>query len=304
MTARAALVVVVLLWVGVTLVLAEIRWFRRVSLADRLGAYAPVGVNGRRDPRGVVSVEALQEVVAPLARSIGSWTSELLGVEEDLATRLTRIHSTTDPASFRVRQLGWSVAVLAGGAMVTVVTGAGPLFAALFLLGAPTLAFLVPEQQLASAGRRWQRRIFLELPVVAEQLGMLLSAGFSLGAALNRLAERGRGACGQDLQRVCARIRYGAAEIDALHEWGQISQVPAVERLVGVLALNREAGDLGRLISEEARSIRRDAQRELVEAIERKAQLVWVPVTVAALPPGTLFIVVPFVEAMRLFTSP
>ena len=37
--------------------------------------------------------------------------------------------------------------------------------------------------------------------------------------------------------------------------------------------------------------------------LERKAQLVWVPVTVAALLPGTLFLVVPFVEAMRLFTS-
>jgi tight adherence protein C len=217
---------------------------------------------------------------------------------------LERIHSTTDPAAFRVRQLGWAVAALAVGATLTVFAGAPPLLSALLLVGAPVLAFLVPEQQLDSAGKRWQRRVFLELPVVAEQLGMLLSAGFSLGAALNRLAQRGRGACGHDLRRVCARIRYGTAEMDALHEWGQLSRVPAVERLVGVLALNREAGDLGRLISDEARSIRRDAQRELMETIEKKAQLVWVPVTVAALLPGTLFIVVPFVEAMRLFTAP
>ena len=35
--------------------------------------------------------------------------------------------------------------------------------------------------------------------------------------------------------------------------------------LVAVLALNREAGDLGRLITEEARSMRRDAHRELIE---------------------------------------
>jgi Flp pilus assembly protein TadB len=174
---------------------------------------------------------------------------------------------------------------------------------ALLLLGAPLLAFLIPEQQLATQSTSWQRRVFLELPVVAEQLGMLLSAGYSLGSALNRLAERGRGACGRDLRRVCARIRYGSTDIDALHEWSATVRVPAVERLVAVLALNQEAGDLGRLISDEARSIRRDTQRELIEAIERKAQLVWVPVTVAALLPGTLFLVVPFVEAMRLFTA-
>jgi tight adherence protein C len=303
-SSRAALLLLLPLWLGATLVLAEIRWFRHVPLADRLGPYAPAGVSRRRSSRGVMSIDAMREVIAPLARSLGARTSELLGVEEDLSMRLARIHSRTDPGSFRVRQLGWAVAALALGATVAMSTGASPLFTALLVIGTPVLAFLVPEQQLSTAGARWQRRVFLELPVVTEQLGMLLSSGYSLGAGLNRLADRGRGACGQDLRRVCARIRYGSTEIDALHEWGQISGVPAVERLVGVLALNREAGDLGRLISDEARSIRRDAQRELMETIEKKAQLVWVPVTVAALLPGTLFIVVPFVEAMRLFTAP
>jgi hypothetical protein len=79
--------------------------------------------------------------------------------------------------------------------------------------------------------------------------------------------------------------------------------VPAVERLVQVLALNRQAGDLGRLISEEARAIRRDVQRELVERIERREQQVWIPVTVATLVPGVIFMAVPFVEAMRLFAG-
>ena len=67
--------------------------------------------------------------------------------------------------------------------------------------------------------------------------------------------------------------------------------------------MNREGGDLAHLISEEARTIRQDAQRELVETIERRGQQVWIPVTVATLVPGVLFIVVPFIEAMRLFTT-
>ena len=70
-----------------------------------------------------------------------------------------------------------------------------------------------------------------------------------------------------------------------------------------MLALNRQAGDLGRLIGEEARSIRRDVHRELVETIERRAQQVWVPVTVATLVPGLIFLAVPFVEALRLFST-
>jgi Flp pilus assembly protein TadB len=138
---------------------------------------------------------------------------------------------------------------------------------------------------------------------VSEQLGMLLSAGYSLGSALNRIAARGRGACGRDLARVCGRIRQGLSEVDAVREWASIAGVDALERLAGVLALNREAGDLGRLIAEEARSIRKEVQRELVETIERRSQQVWIPVTVATLVPGVIFLAVPFLEAMRLFTS-
>ena len=62
--------------------------------------------------------------------------------------------------------------------------------------------------------------------------------------------------------------------------------------------------DLGRLISEEARAIRRDVQRQLIESAERRSQQVWIPVTVAALLPGMVFIAVPFLEAMRLFSAP
>ena len=139
--------------------------------------------------------------------------------------------------------------------------------------------------------------------MVAEQLGMLLGAGYSLGAALARLADRGAGACGRDLERVVGRIRQGLTEVEALREWSEVADVDALRRLVNVLALNRRAGDLGRLISDEARSIRRDVHRELIETIERRAQQVWVPVTVAALVPGVIFLAVPFVEALRLFSD-
>jgi tight adherence protein C len=132
---------------------------------------------------------------------------------------------------------------------------------------------------------------------------MLLGAGYSLGAALSRLAARGKGACGRDLVRVTGRIRQGLTEVEALREWAGVADVDALHRLVSVLALNRQAGYLGRLISEEARSIRRDAHRRLVETIERRAQQVWIPVTVAALVPGVIFLAVPFIEALRLFVN-
>jgi tight adherence protein C len=91
--------------------------------------------------------------------------------------------------------------------------------------------------------------------------------------------------------------------VDALREWAQLARVPALDRLVGVLALDRQAGDLGELISAEARAIRREVHRELIETVERRAQQVWIPVTVATLVPGVVFLVVPFVDALRMFSN-
>ncbi|MGK2928641.1 MAG: type II secretion system F family protein [Acidimicrobiales bacterium] len=292
-----------LFWIGATLVLSQGRWFARRALTDRLRPYEPGGLAAAGGSGGMLSVESFADVIAPLARTIGERAARLVGINEELAVKLERMHSPLDQSDFRVRQLGWAVIGLIGGVLSAAALRPPALVVVLLIVGGPVLAFLVVEQRLASASDRRKRRLFLELPVVSEQLGMLLSAGFSLGSALHRLAERGQGASGHDLRRVVARIRQGVAEVDSLREWAIVADLDALSRLVAVLALNREAGDLGRLIAEEARSIRREVQRELIEQIERRSQQVWIPVTVAALVPGAIFIAIPFIEALRAFSA-
>ena len=289
-------------WVGIALLIAEVRRFSRPSLADRLRAYSPGGMAERRRA-GLFSVESFREVVGPLSQAVASRVARLFGVSEELGVRLERVHSELDPSAFRVRQVGWSAAAFGAAALAVAVLGLPAAVSLVVVLGSPLLAFLVLEQQVASASSRWQRKIFLELPVVAEQLAMLLSAGFSLGSALNRLARRGNGACAQDLARVRARMHQGLSEVAALREWAELAQVDALDRLVSVVALNADASDLGRLVSNEARAIRRDVQRDLVQIMERRGQQVWIPVTVATLVPGVIFLAIPFVEALRLFAG-
>jgi Flp pilus assembly protein TadB len=304
MNLRLVAVAALLGWCGATLLLSRVRWFARPPLVMRVRPYLG-GVADHRagGDRTELSAATFREVIGPLARDVGARLSRLLGVSEELTARLRRSHSPLDATDVRLRQLGWSAAALAGGVLVTQAVAVPPAAALVMVVGGPLLAFLIVEQQVAAASSRWQERLFLELPVVTEQLGMLLSAGYSLGAALGRLATRGHGACRADLQQVSQRIQQGLSEIDALREWADQADVPEVRRLVDVLALNREAGDLGRLISEEARSTRREVQRRTLELIERRGQQVWIPVTVATLVPGVLFISVPFIEAMRLFSS-
>ncbi|CAN5508252.1 hypothetical protein BH18ACT1_BH18ACT1_17890 [soil metagenome] len=196
------------LWVGATLVLAEVRWFSRMSLVERLRPYSPGGM-GRSETSGVLSVANVGDAVGPLASAVGERLARLLGVGEDVEVRLRRIHAPLDPVGFRVRQVGWSVVAFGAGAVMTVGLGLPGPVGALVVLGAPALAFLIEEQVLATRSARWQRRLFLELPVVAEQIALLLAAGWSLTAALHRLAARGTGAVAADLTRVCDRLRQG-----------------------------------------------------------------------------------------------
>ena len=95
-------------FVGLTLLLSEFRWFRRVALVDRLAPYAPGAGRNRRI--GLLSVESFLDVIAPLSQSIGERLSQLFGISEELGTRLRRIHSPLDAVTFRVRQLGWTFA--------------------------------------------------------------------------------------------------------------------------------------------------------------------------------------------------
>lgn len=290
------------LWAGATLLLSHVGWFARPPMLERLRAYSPGGMAGARRV-GVLSVESFREVVGPVSRRLGERAARLFGGSEELAVRLERVHSPLDVTAFRVRQVGWSVAAVGLAALASVALRPGPAAAVALLLAAPVVAFLALEHRLARESARWQRRLFLELPVVSEQLAMLLSAGFSLGSALNRLGARGDGACASDLRRVTGRIRQGLSEVEALREWADLAGVPALDRLVPVLALNREAGDLGRLISDEARGIRRDVQRELVATMERRGQQVWIPVTVATLVPGVIFLSIPFLDALSQFSA-
>ncbi len=298
---RAAVIPSILLALGATLILSELRWFSRRPLVERVSPYLPGPGPARIGSR--FTAATFSDVLKPLLKDVGDQASALLGSPEHLEERLRRSHAETDASSVRFRQFGISAAALAAGLLANRALSLPFLAGLIVVVGAPLLAFLVVENSTIRASKDVQERVFLELPVITEQLGMLLSAGYSLGAALERLSARGQGACSRDLRIVMARVRQGLTETAALGEWAARVDVPELDRLVAVLALERDTSDLGQLIAEEARTTRRETHRRTLETIERRGQQVWIPVTVATLVPGVLFLAVPFLEAMRLFSS-
>ncbi len=288
-----------LFFVGITLVLSEFRLFRSQSLANRVGPYLPGGRASTN--KELLSLESFGQLLRPLAEASGSLAARVFGVSEELPRRLRRVHWDIDSSGFRVRQIGWALATCAVVTVIGLVVGLPAALLGLFALVGPLLAFLVVEQQLANASDRWKERTFQELPVIAEQIAMLLGSGYSLGAALQRVSARGSGVISQDLETVVQRIQQGTSENAALREWAEIVDVEAVSRVVSILSLNKDAGDLGSMVAAEARTIRAEAHRALLESIEKKNQQVWIPVTIAALVPGVILMMIPFISALSEF---
>lgn len=299
---RVGAAVLVALWIGATLVLSAIPRIQRPSLLTRLAPYHQ-GTAGTRARRSSWSVASMRDVLAPLAELVGLVASRITGTREPLARRLARVHSPLEPTAVRLRQLALSVAALGGAGALCLLVVPPPLLALGLLVGAPLTVLAVTEHRITAAAQHWQADVFSELPVVAEQLGMLLSSGWSLGGAIARLAERGSGCCARDLGRVAARTRQGLSDVAALGEWAEVTQVAGVQRLVHVLALHRDTTDLGQLIAEESRVLRAEAHRQLIATLDRRSQSVWIPVTVATLVPGVILMSIPFISVMRVFAN-
>ncbi len=286
------------MWLGTSLLLGAIPALRRGSLSARLLPHTP-GARAPLHPAGA----SVRAVVEPIAADWAERLARAIGLGQDLRRRLDLVGDDRGTSAFRVRQVATSVAagmtlVVAAAALGlpgTVLTGTA--------IATPALTFALLDEQLSSRARREQRRRRHELPVVAEQLGMLIATGYSVPAALNRLGERGNGRISGDLRRVAAQIGQGVDEVEALRSWADMVDLDGAHRLVSILALHRSTTDLGRLIGQEARSIRDELHRELLATLERRTQQVWIPVTVATLVPGVMFLLVPFLAAVRSFTD-
>lgn len=290
-------------WFGLALVIDGTRWGARRRLAERLRPYS-LGAMGRVSrPPPTHGLAELREIVQPLLVRVTEAAAKVGGSSTPLETRLRQVHAPVSPTDFRLRQASWMVVAggigVAGGIVVVapaaVIAGMG--------VAAALLGFLLVEQQLAAAAARRQTLIRRELPIVAEQLGMLTAAGYGLVRAIERIALRSSGATSQDLRVIVGRVSQGVDVHRALREWADRVQVDAVFRLVAVLDLEKVSGDLPPLIAAEARALRRDLHRDLLADLERRAQQVWIPVTVATLLPGALLIGVPFSAALSGFLT-
>lgn len=293
---RMFMLAAVVFFGGVALVLSQLRWFKRPSLVERLTPFVVTNTASQ-------TTSNIGNAFLPDFEALAGKLAAALGIKTSVALRLARAKETRGVGEFRSKQLIHVLIAFASSLVLMSLLRPSAVVMVLFALGIPFLVFLISEQRLTAKAERNTRTILDELPTFSEQLAMLLDAGYSLGAAINRIATRRAGLIGADMVGVHERTQLGVSVTQAFHEWADVYDIAELNRLAAVLQVGSDAGDLGRLVSDEASQIRRELHRRHLQVIEKQSQQVWIPVTVATLIPGVILLIIPFLAALDLFTG-
>lgn len=291
-----------LLSAGLLCVLASVPRWRATPLPARIGPYL----------RDVVPEEALPHGVVPRAGILptGLWQRMRIGFgsalagSEMLRLRLAQAGSDVDAATFRGRQLGWTLAGAGAGAVLLIalaLVGRGGAATVVLPVLGTAAAGLGYEAQLTARARGRQGRLADELPTTLEFLALCLSAGESVYDALRRVGEVGSGELTAELRQVSLAVHTGSSLADALTEAAGRLQVPGLTRAVDqVVAALEHGAPLAGVLHAQASDAREDAKRVLIEQAGRKEIAMMLPVVFLLLPISVLFAVYPGLFVLRL----
>lgn len=248
------------------------------------------------------------QLYGPALRAAAARLEILLGGAASVRRRIERAGLALTVHDFRVQQVTWGLASLAGAAVPAVLVSlrsperAMPLGVLVLVSGA--CGVLLRDNRLTAQVAAHERQVMVELPAVAELLALSVAAGEGPVAALERVVARSRGALSGDLTRVLAEIRTGVPVASAFDAFSQRSGLPVVARFASGLAVAVERGTpLADLLHAQAGDVREAQRRALIESGARREVAMMVPVVFLVLPTTVLFAFWPGVVGLRLVGS-
>lgn len=265
---------------------------RRALLYERVTAYLGAGPQPQY-PLGTRLVSWL----SPMWERLGSTT---ISVEN----RLDQIGEGT-VERFRIEQtvaaiVGLGIGAVAATVMNTVRTIAVYHWLLLVLLGF-VAGMLIWDRQLTYRARRITERISHQVADTAELLALSVSAGESIPNALHRVQRVSGNELGRQLKTVLDAIESGVPVSRALAALATQTRSAQLARLLDTLtsAIDRGA-PLAQTLREQARDLRDEARRNLIESGGRKEIAMLFPVVFIILPITVVFALYPGLVALTL----
>lgn len=265
---------------------------RRALLYERVTAYLGAGPQPQY-PLGTRLVSWL----SPMWERLGSTT---ISVEN----RLDQIGEGA-VERFRIEQtvaaiVGLAIGAVAATVMNTVRTIAVYHWLLLVFLGF-VAGILIWDRQLTYRARRITERISHQVADTAELLALSVSAGESIPNALHRVQRVSGYELGRQLKTVLDAIESGVPVSRALAALATQTRSAQLARLLDTLtsAIDRGA-PLAQTLREQARDLRDEARRNLIESGGRKEIAMLFPVVFIILPITVVFALYPGLVALTL----
>jgi tight adherence protein C len=239
----------------------------RVRRSEKLGL---IDVYGYTTPtESELDVAPARRTLDGIAGTIGDFlAARLTSLREDEMQR--RLIAA---GYFRVgarRFLGYRVIVTVAAPIVAIwlllLFGASGSVAAIFAIVAAAVGWFAPGLILAQRARRRLDQIDYAMPELIDLLVVILEAGVAFSGAFRIAADRLGGPLGDELRLTLQEQNLGLSTLDALQNWMERCETPAVQSFVRSMVqgerLGISIGQILRNLALEMRKRRRQAAEE------------------------------------------
>jgi Flp pilus assembly protein TadB len=192
----------------------------------------------------------------------------------------------------------WVIIALAGWSF-------GLSIGSAFLMGGfmATLSIGVLISFFDQRSTRLGRSLSTSLIELVELTSILVNSGRSVNSALLRATQDERHPWAPFLRTALSAADRGGVIGEELLKLAHVIDIPNFERFAELIHLHINTPELGQLLHAELVTLRRNRHLQLIETLEIRSQLVWIPVSIAILIPGTILLAIPLINSLKFFSA-
>lgn len=158
-----------------------------------------------------------------------------------------------------------------------------------------TIAGFCINTYLVKTSKQKNTKFDFALIAYIEQISLSISNGKSLQSALTSVDNFNN----EELLNFQNLLRSGLDTESAASFWIEQSDSKSKRRLLDLITAKTTAAESLKLMELILKQLRQEKRFSTLAEIERRNQLVWIPVTIAVLLPGMIFIAIPLEAALR-----
>jgi tight adherence protein C len=264
----------------------------RVRRAEKLGLIDGYGYSAAVDSD--LSIAPARRTLDGIAAAIGDFLAARVSSLREAEVQKRLIAA----GYFRVgarRFIGYRVLVAIGLPLLVVwlliLLGASAASIVLLALLAAALGWMLPGFLLGMEARKRLRQIDDAMPELIDLLVVILEAGVAFTGALRLASERIGGPLGDELRLTIQEQNLGLSTLDALQNWMERCETPAVQSFVRSMVQGERLGiSIGQILRNLALEMRKRRRAAAEERAQKAAIKILFPLVILIFP--AMFVII------------